>query len=91
MHIFNDDNTEGILLIDRPSIQLIERLYFRLCYMCSAIFFIICGGELLSKEGIRQNDPTSMGFCSLDITTAIISTRSHFPQQFQCQRGSFCR
>ena len=35
--------------------------------MCPARMFIIGGGELLSKEGITQGDPTSMGACALGI------------------------
>ena len=34
--------------------------YISNCYMCPARFFIIGGGELLSKEGTTQSDPTSM-------------------------------
>ena len=34
--------------------------YISNCYMCPARLFIISGGELLSKEGTTQGDPTSM-------------------------------
>ena len=35
--------------------------------MCPARLFIIGGGELLSKEGTTQGDPTSMGAHTLRI------------------------
>ena len=35
--------------------------------MCPARLFIISGGELLSKEGTTQGDPTSMGADALGI------------------------
>ena len=57
--------------------------------MCPARVFVICEGELLPKKGTTQGDPTSMGFCSLDITTASIFAPFHFHQRIQCQRGSF--
>ena len=37
-------------------------------YMCLARLFIICGEELLSKEGTTQDDPTSMAAYALGIT-----------------------
>ena len=77
MHVFIDDNTEGVLLIAGEnafnSINLKAMLcilefvcpviatYISNCYMCPARLFIIGGGGLFSKEGTRQDDPTSMG------------------------------
>ena len=78
MHdVFNDDNTEGILLIDaenafnsinrkvlRHNLKLICPViatYISNCYMCTGRLFIIGGGELFSNEGTTQGDTTSMG------------------------------
>ena len=68
MHdVFNDDNTEGILLIDAENaFNSINRkvmlynfkftcpviaTYISNCYMCPARLFIIGAGELSSTEG----------------------------------------
>ena len=42
--------------------------YISNCYMCLARLFIIGGGELLSKVGTTQGDPTSMGAYTLGIS-----------------------
>ena len=81
--VVNDDKTEGILQIDAKNafnsinrkvilhnLKFICRViatYISICHMCPARMFIIGGGELLSKEGITQGDPTSMGACALGI------------------------
>ena len=63
MHdIFNDDNTEGILLIDAEN--AISSINRRLCYTAGDI---IGGGELLSKQGTTQGNPASMGAYALGI------------------------
>ena len=84
MHdVFNDDNTEGILLIDAENafnsinrkvmlhnlklICPVIATYILNCYMYPARLFIIGGGELFSKEGTMQGDPTSMGAYALEI------------------------
>ena len=84
MHdVFNDDNTEGILLIDAENafnsinrkvmlhnlklICPVIATYISNCYMCPARFFNVGGGELLSKEGTTQGDPTSVGAYALGI------------------------
>ena len=75
--VFNDDNTEGILVIDAENaFNSIDRnvirynlkfkfpviaTYISNCCMCPATLFITGGGELLSKEDTTQNDPTSVG------------------------------
>ena len=35
--------------------------YITNCYIAPARLFIIGGGEILSKEGTTQGDPTAMG------------------------------
>ena len=81
--VFNDDETEVILLIDAENgfdsihgkvmlhnlkfICLVIATYTSNCYMCPARLFIIDGGELLSKEGRTQGDPKSMGAYALGI------------------------
>ena len=84
MHdVFNDDKTEGNLLIDAENafnsinrnvmlhnlkfICQVITTYISNCYMCFARLFIIGGGELLSKEGTTQGDLTSMGAYALGI------------------------
>ena len=85
MHdVFNDDKTEGILLIDAENafnsinrnvmfhnlkfICQVITPYISHCYMCFARLFIIDGGELLSNEGTTQGDLTSMGAYALGIS-----------------------
>ena len=82
MHdVFNDDNTEGILLIEAENaFDSINRkvmlhnlkllcpvigTYILNCYMCPAGLFVIGGGELFSNEGTTQVDPTSVGAYAL--------------------------
>ena len=81
--VFNDDNTEGILLIDAENafntinqkvmfhnlkfICPVFATYILNCYMCPARLCIIGGGELLFKEGTTQGDPTSMGSYAIGI------------------------
>ena len=80
---FSDNKTEGILLIDgENAFNSINRkvmlhnlkficpfiaTYISNCYMCPAKLFINGGGELISKEGTTQGDPTSMGASALGI------------------------
>ena len=80
---FSDDKTEGILLIDgENAFNSINRkvmlhnlkficpfiaTYISNCYMCPAKLFINGGGELISKEGTTQGDPTSMSASALGI------------------------
>ena len=75
MHdLFNDDKTEGILLIDaKNAFNSINRkvvlhkfkfmcpviaIHISNCYICPAKLFIVGGGELLSREGTTQGDTT---------------------------------
>ena len=84
MHnVFNDDNTEGILLIDAENafnsinrkvmlhnlklICPVIAIYISNCYIYPARLFIIGGGELFFKEGTTQGDPTSMDAIALEI------------------------
>ena len=79
--VINDDNTKGILLIAAGSafnsinrkvmlhnlklICPVIATYISNCYMCPARLFTIGGGDLFSKEGTTQGDPTSMGAYTL--------------------------
>lgn len=74
--IFNDGNTKGILLIyagnafnlinrkvmlyNLKFICLVIATYISNCYICPAALFVISEGELLSQEGTKQGDPTSV-------------------------------
>ena len=80
---FSEENTEAVLLIDAENAfnsinrkvmfhnmkflcPLISTYIFN-CYAAPARLFIFGGGEILSKEGITQSDPTSMGDYALGI------------------------
>ena len=79
MHVFNDDNTEGILLMDAENaLNSINRkvmfhmpsysyIYISNCFLCPARLFIIGWGELLCKEGTTHGDQTSMSAYALGI------------------------
>ena len=84
MHdIFNDDNTEDILLIDAENafnsinrkvmlhnlklICPVITTYISTCYIYPARLFITSGGELFSKEGTTKGDPTTVGAYALGI------------------------
>ena len=84
MHdVFNDHNTEGILLIDAENaFNSINRKimlhnlklmcpviarYISNTYMCPDKLFIIGGAELFSKGGATHGDPTSVGAYALGI------------------------
>ena len=79
--VFNDHNTEGMLLIDAENAfnsinrkVMLHNLklmcpviarYISNIYMCPAKLFIISGGELFSQGGTTQGDPTSVGVYAL--------------------------
>ena len=84
MHdVFNDENTEGILLIDAENafnsinrkvmlyslnfICQVIATYISNCHMCPARLFIIGGGKLFSKEGTPQGDSTLLVLNALGI------------------------
>ena len=80
--IFSEENTEAVLLIDAENafdsinrkvmlhnLRLLCPListYISKCYAAPVRLFIFCGGEILSKEGSTQGDPTSMLHSLLD-------------------------
>ena len=95
MHdLFNDENTEGILLIDAENafnsinrkvmiyslkfICQVTATYISNCYMCPARSFIIGGGKLFSKEGTPQGDSTLMVLNALAICTLTNLTPKSF-------------
>jgi len=82
--IFNDDQTEAVLLVDAENaFNSINRnvmlhnisiscpiisTYVSNCYQLNARLFIIGGKEIISQEGTTQGDPTSMGTYALGLT-----------------------
>ena len=83
MIIFSEENTEAVLLIDAEnafnsinrkvmlynmkSLCPLISTYISNCYAAPARLFIFGGGEILSKEGTTEGDPTSMGAYALGI------------------------
>ena len=81
--IFANEDTEAVLLTDAENafssinqkvmlhnlnfICPIITTYITNCYITLARLFIIDGGEMLSKEGTTQSDPTAMGAHALGI------------------------
>ena len=105
--IFNGDNTEGILLIHAQNsfnsnnrkvmlhnlkfICLVIVTYISNCYMCPAILLLISGGELLSKEGTTQSDPTSTGVYTHGILPVLPFLLDLISFNELNVRGCFCR
>ena len=73
---FNSIN-QKVMLHNLNFICPIITTYITNCYIIPARLFIIGGGEILSKEGTTQGDPTAMGAGTLGILPLI-----HFLLQF---------
>ena len=89
MHIFSEEKTEVVLLIDvENAFSSINRqvmlhnmkflcplisTYIFTCYEALARLFIFRGGEILSKERTAQGDPTSMKANALGILSMLHS------------------
>ena len=87
MHIFSEEKTEVVLLIDvENAFSSINRqvmlhnmkflcplisVYIFTCYEALARLFIFRGGEILSKERTAQGDPTSMKANALGILSML--------------------
>ena len=83
MIFFSEENTKAVFLIDvENAFNSINRkvMLHNMKFLCPLISTYICncyaapasssffgGGEILSKEGSTQGDPTSMGAYALDI------------------------
>ena len=63
---FQVDQSKGMLHNMKFLCPLIST-YISNCYAAPARLFIFGGGEILSKEGTIQGDPTSMGAYALGI------------------------
>ena len=96
INIFEDDNTDAILLIDASNaFNSMNRAIALhnikvICPMISTFLinsyrkpsrlFITGGFEILSQEGTTQGDPLAMPWYSLNTTTIIHQLRIHIPE-----------
>ena len=87
-HIYNEDTTEAVLLVDAANafnslnrevaLHNVQRLcpplssILRNSYQSPARLFVAGGGEIASREGTTQGDPLSMAFYAL-ATVPLIS------------------
>ena len=94
--IFNDDDTEAVLLVDASNafnsinrsvmIQNIKiicpplAMFVENCYRQSIRLFVIGGIELKSSEGTTQGDPIAMALYGLSLLPLTSSLKDHSNQ-----------
>ena len=97
--IFDEDNTQGILLIDATNAfnslnrKVAMHNILILCpraaltiintYRLPSRLFLVGGGEMSSQEGTTQGDPLAMPFYAVSISIIIYFLRSEFESEKQ--------
>ena len=81
--IFDDDGTDGILLVDTSNIQIScpEMSMYIINTYRSPLTLLTCGGEeILSQEGTTQGDPLAMPWYAINTFILIQSLRARIAE-----------
>ena len=81
--IFDDDDTDGILLVDTSNIQIScpEMSMYIINTYRSPLTLFTCGGEeILSQERTKQGDPLAMPWYAINTFILIQSLRARIAE-----------
>ena len=81
--IFDDDGTNGILLVDTSNIQITwpeMSMYIINTYRSPSRLFTCRGEKILSQEGTTQGDPLAMPSYAINTSILIQSLRARIPE-----------